>query len=108
MRTGVSFPNVLDGFFEELRLGKRGEPQSTVPDGDECDHIAALLRKGVRSGLGFVMWDLRTAPGVKLDQDALSAIADCVLEAQFEGTAETIDPDGRPGPDAQWRVSVRR
>lgn len=108
MTTGVSFPLVIDGFFEEMRLGQRGTTQSTVPDGDECDHIAALLRKGVRQGLGFVMWELRTAPGVKLEQDALDEIADCVLEAQLDGEVGTIDPDGRPGIDAQWRVCVRR
>jgi len=108
MTAGVTFPYVLDGLFEELRLGKRGTPQKTVPDGDECDHISALLRRGVRNGLGFVLWDLRTAPGVKLDQKALDEIADCVLEAQLEGWVETIDPDGRPGIDAQWRVAVRR
>lgn len=108
MSGSVSFPSALDGFFEELRLGKRGVEQKIVPDADECDHIAALLRKGVSHGLGFVMWDLRTAPGVKLNQSAMDEIADCVMEAGFSGVVETDDEDGRPGMEAQWRLSVRR
>lgn len=108
MSAGVSYPHALDGFFEEMSLGKRGTTQKTVPDGDECDHIAALLRRGVRNGVGFVMWEIRTAPGVRLDQDALDQIADCVLEAQMSGEVPATDEEGFPAPDAQWRVCVRR
>jgi hypothetical protein len=108
MSGAVSFPNALDGFFEELRLGKRGVEQKTTPDADECEHIAALLRRGATHGLGFVMWDLRTAPGVKLDQAAKDHVADCIVEAGFSGVVETVDEDGRPGMEAQWRLSVRR
>lgn len=92
----AQFANPLDGMMVELSLGRRGCVDKVVPNGDECDHIASLLRKGVTVGIGILQWDLRTAPGVRFPQDRLDAIAAEVEEGAMHG----IDPC--------WRVEVRR
>ena len=90
------YENPLLGFLIDLELGQRGKVQTTVPDGDECDHVARLLRKGVTHGIGILQWDLRTGPGVRFPQDRLDEIAACVEEGCLSG----IDPC--------WRIVVRR
>jgi hypothetical protein len=96
MSTLAQFANPLDGMMVELSLGRRGSIDVIVPDGDECDHIASLLRKGCTMGIGILQWDLRTAPGVRFPQDRLDAIAGEVEEGIMRGT------------DPCWRVDVRR
>lgn len=90
------FANPLVGLMTEMGLGQRGTVQTIVPDGDECEHIARLLRKGVVSGIGLVHWELRTGIGVRFPQDRLDAVADSVEEGCLSG----IDPC--------WRIEVRR
>ncbi len=108
MSNGVTYPNPIEGYFAEKDLGQRGRCDTISPDAHECDIISELLRKGVRNGVGSVRWELRTEPGVRIDQSAMNAIADCVYEAQTSGNVPSVDDGGLPGPDTGWRVSVRR
>ncbi len=90
------YANPFKGIMVELELGQRGRIETIVPDGDECDHIARLLRKGCLSGIGLLQWELRTAPGVRFPQEQLDEIAASVEEACLSGT------------DPCWRIEVRR
>ncbi|RYY10550.1 MAG: hypothetical protein EON55_16115 [Alphaproteobacteria bacterium] len=90
------YANPFKGIMVELELGQRGKVQTTVPDGDECDHIALLLRRGVTNGIGLLQWELRTAPGVRFPQEQLDEIAATVEEGCLTGT------------DPCWRIIVRR
>jgi hypothetical protein len=90
------FANPIDGYFVQQEVGMRGTVDDTAPDGDEVDHIAALLRKGLTRGRGLVEWELRTALGVKLTQDQLNDAAYWVEEGVSSGS----DPD--------WRIVIRR
>lgn len=90
------FADPIAAFITETSLGNRPPVTNVVPDGDDCDHIALLLRKGVRTGIGLVQWTLRTAIGIKLEQADLDAIAGHVEEGAL------YDPDGK------WRIEVRQ
>ena len=89
------FADPLEAFIAEHTLGRRGIVTTVVPDAPDCEHVAALLRRGCTSGIGQVVWELRTAPGVRFPQDRLDAVADSVEEGRFHGT------------DPCWRIEVR-
>lgn len=92
----AQYANPIDCYIVQQEVGMRGVVDDTAPDGDEVDHIAALLRKGLTRGRGLVEWELRTAPGVKLNQEQLNDVAYWVEE----GSSSGVDPD--------WRIVIRR
>jgi len=95
MTSLAQYANPVVGMMAESELGKRGQILRKVPSGDQCDHIAALLRRGLTRGVGVVQWELRTSPGVKFPQDLLDLVAASVEEACLNGT------------EPCWRVEVR-
>jgi hypothetical protein len=94
--TGISsLAPPLQGFIVEQGLGRKRPFTTIVPDAPHCEHIGAMLRKGLTCGRGMIEWELRTPPGVRFSPETLAAVADRIEDGRFEG----IDPC--------WRVEVR-
>lgn len=85
----------LQAYIIEQDLGRRKPVSMLQPDVPCCEHIAALLRKGVTSGRGLIEWELRTPPGVRFPPETLQKVAERIEDGRFFG----IDPC--------WRVDVR-
>lgn len=69
------YADPVTALIDATELGRRAPIMTTVPDGDACDHIASMLRRGATYGVCVTQWRLRMPIGANYGQDILDEIA---------------------------------